>query len=122
MTTPAVVPTMKAAPIARGGAGRLPPTRSATTRFRKLLISIPSRPQCEERRLLLELAPERFFELEPLLDPRREDEDLDLLRELDPLRRLVELELDPLEEVCFCFDALWVLRFCGWGEWECSLL
>jgi hypothetical protein len=104
--TPAVVPTTKAAPIARGGAGRLPPMRSATTLFRKRLIAIPSRHQCEERRLLLDPAPERFFELERLLDPRREDEDLDLLRALDPLRRLVELELDPLDEVCFCFDVL----------------
>lgn len=74
--------------------------------------------------MLLDPAPERFFGLERLLDPRREDEDLDLLRELDPLRRLVELELDPPDEVCFCcfcFDALWVLRFCGGGECECSL-
>src|ERR1051326_9577758 len=97
--TPAVVPTMKAAPIARGGAGRLPPMRSATMRFRKPISSPPCH-QCEERRLPLEPEPERFFELERLLDPRREDEDLDLLRELDPLRRPVELELDPPDEGC----------------------
>jgi len=42
--------------------------------------------QCEERRLPLDPARERFFELERPLDPRREDEDLGLLRELDPLR------------------------------------
>lgn len=111
--TPAVVPTTKAAPIARGGAGRLPPMRSATTCFRKGLISSPSPHQCEERRLPLDPAPERFLELERPLDPRREDEGLDLLRELEPLRPLVELEL-PLDEACFCFDALWLLRFCGW--------
>src|ERR1044072_7220697 len=65
--------------MARGGAGRLPPIRSTTTRFRKWLISSPLRHQCEERRFPLDPAPERFLEL-PLLDPRREDEDL--LREV----------------------------------------
>jgi hypothetical protein len=52
-----------------------------------------------------------------LLDPRREDEDL--LRELDPLRRFVELELERRDEVCL--DALCFLRSGGWGECECSL-
>jgi hypothetical protein len=102
--TPAVAPTTKAAPIARGGAGCLPPMRSATTRFRKRLISCPYAIQCEERRLPVDPALERFFELERLLDPRRDDEDL--LRAPDRLRRLVELELDRRDEVrfeAFCF-------------------
>lgn len=107
---PAVVPTTTAAPIARGGAGRLPPTRWATTRVRKPIIS--SSPH--ERDVLClrdEPEPERF-----LVDPERplERRALDdaLLRVLDDsllrlpedlLRRLLE-EPEPDrrdEEACF---------------------
>src|SRR4051794_34562235 len=92
---PAVAPTTNAAPIARGGAGRLPPTRSAATRVRKPFISSSSAHQRDVLRLRDE--PEGF-----LADP-------------EPRRRLFEeLELERRDEACFFCS-------CGCGECECSL-
>ena len=123
MNAPAALPTTTAAPIARDGAGRLPPTRSATTRVRKPLISFPSPHQRDLLRLRDE--PERFLvELELLVDLERPPPELralddDLLRLLDPWRRLPE-ELEPDrrdDEVCFFCS---FFCSCGCGECECS--
>src|ERR1044072_3623320 len=116
---PAVVPTTTAAPIARGGAGRLPPTRSATTRVRKLLISSSSPHERELLRLRDDPEPEECFlvDRERPLELRALDDALLRLLE-DPRRRLLE-ELEPErdrrdEEACFfCFRSCG----CGGGEW-----
>src|ERR1044071_2359561 len=116
---PAVVPPTTAAPIARGGAGRLPPTRSATTRVRKPLISSTSPHERELLRLRDEPEPERFLvDRERPLERRALDDALPRLLE-DPRRRLLE-ELEPdrrdEEEACFFCSCS-----CGCGECECSL-
>lgn len=111
------MPTTTAAPIARGGAGRLPPTRSTTTCLRKL-ISFSWRHQCDALRLRVEPERELFLERERPPDPREVDDvllDDVLLRPLGPLRPPPEeLELERREGACF-------LRFFGCGECECSL-
>src|SRR6188472_849165 len=116
---PAAVPTTIAAPIARGGAGRLPPTRSATTRVRKPLISSSSSHEREVLRLRDEPEPERFLvdRERPLELPALDDALLRLPE--DPRRRLLEEELEPArrdEEDCFFCSFS-----CGCGECECSL-
>src|ERR1044072_6444864 len=98
---PAVVPTTAAAPIARGGAGRLPPTRSATRRVRKRFISSPSPRERDVLRLRGEPEPELFLVGREHPLELRALEDV-LPRLTDPRRRLPEeLELDRRDELCF---------------------